>query len=479
MDSQSDHRALSFHSSLRLLVLSGLLVAMTFAVVPQIGAQEQELVTNGGFEEGMLGWTAVNAYPIAANQRIYYDVFAHPPHSGKFSAVVGTDDVRGTLSQNVSIPPKSKATFSAWYRIEPGASLTILLKASDGSAIRQWPEFGTQSWTQITYDLSAAYAGQTITIEFDGEANELLLSEAHYCIGGYSNNTISPLLCPLYNYADYFAFVDDVSMVATPAQYMTNVSIAGLPQSLSTKLLVDGTQIGAVNGGKSQQLAFTIGDTHTISTQEYVYQDNTTRYHCESYSYNVTTDTQLAFWYTRQYYLSVASPIETTQGTGWYDDGSTARFSLSSATSPMTGLAGTLGAKLVFDKWSGDASTSDLQSTIIMDRPKSISAVWRDDYSTPYLLVTVIAIAVVGTCIGYRRFSRGRGEETMVYGEEEPVVIGVTPPDAEATGPFVPPTEASESQSTDVAKTTEEVGLKKRRSKNGDSEDENDAARAT
>ena len=438
---------------------------MSFVIFPQAGAQEQELVTNGGFEKGMQGWTAVNAFPVGSNQRIAYDVFAHPPHTGQFSAVVGTDDIRGTLSQNVKIPPKSKASFSAWYRIEPGASLTIILKASDGSAIRQWPEFGAQSWTQITYEVSPAYANQTITIEFDGEANELLISEAHYCFGGY-NNTVTPLLCPLYNYADYFAFVDDVSMVATPAQYTPSINIAGLPQSLSTMLYVDGRQVGTISGAKSQQLVFNVGDAHTISTEDYVYQDNTTRYYCISHSINVTTNTQVTFWYTRQYYLSVVSPLGITEGTGWYDDGSTARFSLDIATSPLPGLAGSLGAKHAFENWSGDASTSDLQSTIKMDRPKSIIAVWREDYSTPYLLIAAIAIAAVGSYVAYKRLSKRKREETMVYGEEAPIVIDIPPAPTGRTNQLTP-SSAIEDTSTEGGAMTQDSSRQKKNSREG------------
>jgi len=463
------------HFSLKLLLLSILCMSMPFSVLPLSFAQGQELVTNGGFENALKGWKAVNSYSVNIAQG-YYDALSHPPHSGQYSAKVGTASKPGTLSQVVTIPAKSKAKFSAWYRTEQGASLTIVLKASDGSTIQQWTESGSQAWTPITYDVSTAYAGQPVTIEFDGHGNEQLISQTYYCMDQYGYL----YLCPQYSYADYFAFVDDVSMVASLAQYVSSVNVAGLPPSLSTKLYVDGTQVGTVEGGQSQQLTFTIGETHSISVDSYISQDNRTRYYCESSSTSVSTDTQLTFSYKKQYYLSVTSPYGTTSGTGWYDDGSTVPFSLDTRTIPMPGLVGPLGARYVFDKWAGDMSTSDVQSSVVMDGPKSISATWRTDYSILYLIIVVIAAAVVGGIVAYRRLSRRRRDHTMVYDERGPVVIDVTPPVTEVTGPGQAPeevtTKVAESESTQIAEESKKTEAKHRRRKKNAKENPEDGA---
>jgi hypothetical protein len=395
------------------------LITLAFSVLPQTSAQEWELVSNGGFEQGLQEWEATYAYSVAKNEQGYYDAQSHPPHSGQFSAKVGTASQAGMLSQVVTIPLKSTVVFSAWYRIEQGAGLAIVLKTSDGSTIQQWLESGSRAWSQVTYDVSPALAGQPITIEFDGQGSEQLTTVMHNC----TTPSGSTYPCATQRLADYFAFVDDVSMRAN-AEYTASATVAGLPSTLSSNLYVDGASTGSLNGGESQQLSFTIGDTHTISVDDYVYQDNTTRYHCESSAFNVTMDTQLTFTYKIQFYLSVSSPFGTSQGAGWYDEGSRARFSLNLAAFPMPGLAGLLGARYVFDKWTGDASTNEVQSSVIIDRPRSVSATWKEDYSTPYLLATVITISVLVALAVYRYWSR-KQKKTM--GFEEPIVIEIPP----------------------------------------------------
>jgi hypothetical protein len=418
----------------RYWLLVFILLGLMLSQLNETFAQPQELVTDGGFEDGFTGWSHTNSQVVSMSSQGYFDAMSHPPHSGEYSAEVGSATRLGTISQKVTIPPRSVATFEAWYRLEQGSSLMVYLKNSDGSTIKQWSESGSQSWTTISYDLDLSYAGQTITIEFDGQGNEQLTTQYGYCLDSAGNY----YPCPYYSYADYFAFVDDVSLRSTLTQYVATIVAPELPQELAAKLYVDGTQVGNIQGQHSIPLTFKIGERHTISLDNYVYKDNTTRYYCANNSVTVSSDQQITFTYKVQYYLSINNAYDQATGSDWYSDGSTATFSLKSGTVPMPGLAGLLGGKFVFEKWTGSAEDSSLKGTISITGPASISASWKEDYSILYVVVALIIALGAGGLLAYSRLVRGRRKEsaTQMY-EVTPIereeVIGEPAAKYEAT----------------------------------------------
>ena len=82
--------------------------------------------------------------------------------------------------------------------------------------------------------------------------------------------------------------------------------------------------------------------------------------------------TVTASWKT-QYYLTVHSPHGNPQGAGWYDDGATASYSVST---PVTDG----GTRYLFSNWSGDASGSINPGSLTMNSAKSITANWNTQY---------------------------------------------------------------------------------------------------
>jgi len=145
-----------------------------------------------------------------------------------------------------------------------------------------------------------------------------------------------------------------------------------------------------------------IGSTHTLAVDSTV-QGNGVRYVFVrwsdgstdiSRSLTATEDTKLTATYKTQYQLTVASDVGSPQGSGWYDAGTQATFSVSSPQ-PETGFMGTLGGKLVFQVWSGDSNAASPSATIGMDGPKTVTATWTTDNTQPYIVLAAIAAVVV------------------------------------------------------------------------------------
>jgi hypothetical protein len=125
--------------------------------------------------------------------------------------------------------------------------------------------------------------------------------------------------------------------------------------------------------------------------------------------------------YQTQYQLSVVSPggLGNPQGSGYYDTGSTAQFSV---TSPNGILI-----QQVFAQWQGDYSGTSTQGSIVMDKPHTVTATWTTSYTQLYMAggaVAVVAIVAVALLLLRRR--RGGGEPIMK--PPPPSTEGETPP---------------------------------------------------
>jgi hypothetical protein len=375
-----------------------LLLVLAFSTLPVSHASE-ELVKNGGFETGdFTGWTATNSIVLASSTTGTYHETAH---SGKYSARIGTESVEGRIAQTVFIPPKSSGKFTAWYRVETGSSLTVSLKKSDGSVIQQWSVTSVNSWTSLTYDLNVSYAGQSVTIEFAGlgyrETKTTTINE--YRCDPITNTCYSyPVEYESHN--DYWPYVDDVSLTYQVVVYETNVTVTGLPQELSTKLFVDGTQLSTIAPGQSKTLLSKIGEIHKISVETYVYKNNETRYYCASDSATVSTDNSTTFSYTPQYYLSAISQYGNTTGSGWYDASAIAAFSVDNKVQGPAGVDYFLipwKVTFSFDHWTGDSSSTKSADSISMDGPKTVIAEWKSQKQFDYTYL--LAVVGLGVCL--------------------------------------------------------------------------------
>jgi hypothetical protein len=131
-------------------------------------------VINGGFENGLTGWTTGGADPPAASGTQF--------HSGSSSALLGVVQPAqaaagdSNVSQTVAIPSSGKTTLSFWYRPATADDL-----CSGSNCHYDWQEAQVQStsgqtlasifksnsnsqtWTQVSYDMTP-YAGQNVVL---------------------------------------------------------------------------------------------------------------------------------------------------------------------------------------------------------------------------------------------------------------------------------------------------------------------------
>jgi hypothetical protein len=85
------------------------------------------------------------------------------------------------------------------------------------------------------------------------------------------------------------------------------------------------------------------------------------------------SDQTVATSFKTQYELTVNSSHGSPTGAGWYDDGSTAYFGV---TSPDVQS----GRRYTLDSWSGDYSGSNGSSSLTMNAAKTVSASWDAEY---------------------------------------------------------------------------------------------------
>jgi hypothetical protein len=133
----------------------------------------------------------------------------------------------------------------------------------------------------------------------------------------------------------------------------------------------------------------------------------------------IGSDMTLGVSYRVQHRLDVTSPYGSTNGSGWYFDNMNATSSVTPSVIPAEGLAGMIGVRHVFDHWTGDCIGSKPECDLVMDSPKRVAAVWRDDYTIT--IAALISIGVVGALVFALLSRRGKTRNsTRRSGQENP-----------------------------------------------------------
>jgi len=92
--------------------------------------------------------------------------------------------------------------------------------------------------------------------------------------------------------------------------------------------------------------------------------------------------------YNTQYKLTVESPYGSPKGSGWYDSGSKATFSIDTNDGKII--------QHIFTGWSGDYTGGEATAVVTMDKPKTVKANWQTNYVRLYLLIAGLIIVVAG-----------------------------------------------------------------------------------
>lgn len=213
--------------------------------------------------------------------------------------------------------------------------------------------------------------------------------------------------------------------------FMIRVTVApAVRTTLQVEPNVAGIMVDGVYYSASRlPVAFTweIGSAHTLLADpmingtagvRYVFVEWSDGYGAALYSIEVKEQATYTARYKIQYLLTVNSPMGDPQGSGWYDAGSSASFSVTSSLT-VEGFLGVLGGKYVFDHWSGDSTASTPSSSATIDGPKTVKAGWRTDNTMPYTMIggTILLVIIV---VAILLFMKRRRAPTPALGAAVP-----------------------------------------------------------
>ena len=123
---------------------------------------------------------------------------------------------------------------------------------------------------------------------------------------------------------------------------------------------------------------------------------------------NITTN-----WQT-QYYLDVQSQEGKVKGSGWYDLGRMVPISVDQRSTPP----GMWSVK-VFDRWTGDVDSTNLNERVIVNQPKTVIAEWKTDNS-PGIINGVILAGIAGiAALVYTKTQKNKGNSKKYLGMEK------------------------------------------------------------
>lgn len=178
---------------------------------------------------------------------------------------------------------------------------------------------------------------------------------------------------------------------------------------VSGVVVVDGKNYGS----GSIQLNVSSG-LHSLSIEPIISFGNNSRLRFDRWSddslvinriLRVNSDISLEAIYVSQYELTIESQYPVT-GSGWYDVGSIANFSISSYpifTSNSLGL-------LLFSGWydrNGILITHQGRGSIVMNSSHVLEARWRADYTLPYVAIATGLVVLLFVVNRYRKLIRG------------------------------------------------------------------------
>jgi hypothetical protein len=135
----------------------------------------------------------------------------------------------------------------------------------------------------------------------------------------------------------------------------------------------------------------------------------------------VRNDLSLTVDYHDEFRLDVVSEVGQVSGTGWYDAGTVAAFSVPLIV-PQEGIGGLVGMRWKFTRWSGDIASTDHSESVVMNRPYRVVANWVADYQQIYYFVIGAAVLIVAAVAAFfgLRITRKPSEQPSEEPSAEP-----------------------------------------------------------
>jgi hypothetical protein len=231
---------------------------------------------------------------------------------------------------------------------------------------------------------------------FIGAKSTSAVEHVGFLLAGYRPTMSMAIIAVLLDETKNLIYTSESDYVFTVTMTATLALRVRLPGSV--RVTVD----GMTQGEGTVWLNLVPGD-HTVSVPEIVQLDNVTRLKFQDWSDGVgqnsrsvslTHQTLLTAEYVTQYWLNATTSHGKSQGSGWYDDESTAVYSIQSTTVPMENVLCLLGGKWVFQGWyeQGELVTQSRNGTVIMLGAHSIAAHWVPDLAMPAILFGGIAV---------------------------------------------------------------------------------------
>ena len=206
-----------------------------------------------------------------------------------------------------------------------------------------------------------------------------------------ANGTTSPKL--------ELTFVEPYLTIQTP---FPNISISVGGNTLITR--ADGTvNLPIPWGNYAVSVPNTIPIANGTRAQFVHWSDRT---NSSSRILSIGNNLTVSATYGTQHELIGNSLYGTISGPGWYFENTEAKLSVNPTAFPVEGIEGWLGARYVFDHWTGACTGTTPQCNVLMSRPEYTAAVWRVDWSQTEVASILIILAAVLTLVEGRRRRR-------------------------------------------------------------------------
>jgi ribosomal protein L40E len=269
------------------------------------------------------------------------------------------------------------------YQLTVNANPSSLLgQVSGGGSYGQGSPatFSSQNMIQVSKDTryifshwSGDYSGSSSTGTVTMDASKTVT--ATYQLQYYLTVTVQPSNAPLSIGSAWYNAGEPVALTAPPQ------TVGGTD---GTRLMFNGWIVDG-NSQLGSSLNLQMDAPHTVAVQ-----------------------------YKQQYYLTVSTEQGVPSGEGWYDAGTQAQISVSPPASPSYGV------NIVFNGWQGDAQSPSQSTSVLMDRPKFVTATWRSDATVLYETIAVVLVAialVAGT--GFYSFTHKKSYSTSTISSSE------------------------------------------------------------